>query len=111
MMPHDTRQAILTLHRQQTPLREISRLLQVSRGTVRRVIRQPEPKSGQKVDRDEDLLALIDPLFQRCRGNVVRLQELLGDEYHIDLAYSTLTRAGAPSRFAHPQAPRWRLSL
>jgi transposase len=92
MIPHDTRHAILTLHRQQTPLREISRLLQISRGTVRRVIRQPDPRSRQKEARDEDLLALIEPLFPRCRGNVVRLQELLRDEYHIEVPYSTLTR-------------------
>ncbi len=52
MIPHDTRQAILTLHRQQTPLREISRLLQLSRGTVRRVIRQPDPISRQKANQD-----------------------------------------------------------
>lgn len=92
MISFDIRQAILTLHRQQTPLREISRLLQVSRGTVRRVIRQPDPSPRHKAERDEDLLALIEPLFQRCRGNVVRLQELLSDEHHIEVAYSTLTR-------------------
>lgn len=59
---------------------------------MRRVIRQPDPITRQKMERDEDLLALIEPLFQRCRGNVMRLQELLSDEHHIEVAYSTLTR-------------------
>jgi hypothetical protein len=56
------------------------------------VIRQPNPRSRQKEARDEDLLALIEPLFPRCRGNVVRLQELLRDDYPIEVPYSTLTR-------------------
>lgn len=103
MIPHDTRHAILTLHRQQTPLREISRLLQISRGTVRRVIRQPNPRSRQKEARDEDLWALIEPLFPRCRGNVVRLQEILSDEYHIEVAYSTLTRLVREARLRTPK--------
>lgn len=95
----------MTLHRQQTPIREISRLLQVSRGTVRRVIRQPEPSACHKADRDEDLLALIEPLLARCRGNVVRLQELLSDEHHLEVAYSTLTRL---VRHAGLRAPKRR---
>jgi hypothetical protein len=37
-------------------------------------------------------LALIELLFPRCRGNVVRLQELLSDDYHLEVPYSTLTR-------------------
>lgn len=59
---------------------------------MRRVIRQPEPAPSQRADFDQDLLGLIEPLFQRYRGNVVRLQEVLKDDYHTHLAYSTLTR-------------------
>ncbi len=92
MIPYETRQAILTLHNKHTPLRQISRLLQISRGAVRRVIRQPEPASSQTDERYQDLMPLIETLLPRCHGNVVRLQEILSDEHHIDLAYSTLTR-------------------
>ena len=37
-------------------------------------------------------LALIEELFTRCRGNVVRVHEVLAHEYQLHFAYSTLTR-------------------
>ncbi len=50
-------------------------------------------------------MALIEPLFARCRGNVVRLQELLSQEHHREVAYSTLTRL---VRQAELRAPKRR---
>ena len=37
-------------------------------------------------------LALIESLFTRCRGNVVRVHEMLAQHHQLPLAYSTLTR-------------------
>jgi hypothetical protein len=54
-------------------------------------------------DLDPDLLGLIDPLLKRCRGHVVRLQEVLKDDYHLDLAYRTLTRLVRQAGFRAPK--------
>lgn len=35
---------------------------------------------------------VIREIFTRCRGNAVRIQEILKSEYNLDIAYSTLTR-------------------
>jgi hypothetical protein len=42
MLPPPTRELVLHLLRQGTPLREVSRLLHLSRNTVRRMARAPE---------------------------------------------------------------------
>ena len=47
------------------------------------------------VERDNqwaDLVPTIRELFTRCKGNAVRIQEILKSDYDTDIAYSTLTR-------------------
>jgi transposase len=92
MIPYETRQAILTLKAQGQPLREISRILKVSRNTVRRVLREPEPKAPSLPCGQEDVIALLPEIYPRCKGNAVRIQEILKDEHAIEVPYSTLTR-------------------
>ena len=72
-------------------MREISRLLALSRNTVRRILRAPETAAAAATPGDEEALAKLKAAFARARGNVVRVQELLADD-DIDVAYSTLTR-------------------
>lgn len=45
MIPAEIRQAILALSRQGRAVREISRILKVSRNTARRALRDPEPQA------------------------------------------------------------------
>ena len=91
----ELRQTIHTLRAQGTPLRQISRLLRLSRNTVRRILRAspatPHDEPAQPPCPPQ-ILALIESLFTRCRGNVVRVHELLAQEHQLHLAYSTLTR-------------------
>lgn len=71
-------------------MREISRLLKLSRNTVRRVLRgaeQPAAASAQTAHREQ-----LEPLFERAGGNVVRVQEMLVGEQGQCVPYSTLTR-------------------
>lgn len=92
MMNHDTAQAILSLKEKGIPTREISRILQVSRNTVRRVLRgnyQPRP---QRASRYENLAPLIQETLKRCKGNAVRVREILLDTHGQEVPYSTLTR-------------------
>jgi transposase len=87
---------VRTLAAQGKSRREISRLLALSRNTVRRILRTPAGEAlGLQADAvppcDEETLAKLKGGFERARGNVVRVQQLLADE-GIDVAYSTLTR-------------------
>jgi hypothetical protein len=76
-------------------LREISRLLSLSRNTVRRILRQPPPAGPA----DEDSVAppidapidRVAAAFAQARGNAVRAQQLLAED-GIAVAYSSLTR-------------------
>ena len=92
MIPYEIRQAILTLKAQGQPLREISRILKVSRNTVRRVLREPEPKAPSPPSGQEEIIERLPEIYQRCKGNAVRIQEILKDEHAIEAPYSTLTR-------------------
>ena len=73
-------------------MREISRLLKLSRNTVRRVLRTPERDAAEAPPCEAQTLASLQAAFERARGNVVRVQELLAQEHGLDVSYSTLTR-------------------
>jgi transposase len=92
MIPAEIRSAIRTLQAQGRTLREISRLLKLSRNTVRRVLRTPERDAAEAPPCEAQTLASLQAAFERARGNVVRVQELLAQEHGLDVSYSTLTR-------------------
>jgi transposase len=89
MKNQDIVQAILSLKEKGIALREISRLLRVSRNTVRKVLRGKE--RPQRTSRYEELAPLIEEQLKLCKGNAVRVQEILQEQGH-DIPYSTLTR-------------------
>ena len=93
MIAEPLREAIHQLRAQGRPLREISRALRVSRNTVRRVLR--EPKRHESPVADPRLAAIIEQLptlYRSCKGNAVRIGEVLKEAHGIEIAYSTLTR-------------------
>jgi hypothetical protein len=93
MIPHPIREAVRTLAAKHTPLREISRVLKLSRNTVRRILRESASSRGQdRAPCDESTLELIRDAFQRCGGNVVRVQEVLEQQHQLSITYSTLKR-------------------
>lgn len=84
------REAIRQMHQKDVKIRQISKLLGVSRNTVRRVLSaDSEPKA--KGSKYETHLTLIKDLFDRCQGNVVRLQECLEQEHKLVIPYTSLT--------------------
>jgi hypothetical protein len=95
MLPEALRQAILLLNAQGRPRRNISRTLKVSRNAVRRGLRAgegeqvPAPREDPRV---QAVAALLPGLYRDCKGNAVRIAEVLADTHGITLAYSTLTR-------------------
>jgi transposase len=91
MTPTEIRNAVCTLQAKGHSLREISRSLALSRNTVRRILRQPNQTADASAPCDEATLARLKTAFERARGNVVRVQELLTDD-GLEVRYSTLTR-------------------
>lgn len=94
MITPDIRQAIVVMHEKGMALREISRTLKLSRNTIRRVLREPSPPTTTVALSAAQQAALewLPGIYRRCKGNAVRIHELLLAEHGIDLAYSTLTR-------------------
>lgn len=91
MTPTEIRNMVRALQAQRHSLREISRILALSRNTVRRILRQPDRSVTEVAACDEATLARLKAAFERARGNVVRVQEVLADD-GLDVRYSTLTR-------------------
>ncbi len=92
MISVQNKETILALYKAQTGIRQISRLMNISRNTVRRVIKG---EHSSKIDRPtsyEYLLPLVREHFHFCKGNVVRIREFLNGTYGHDIPYSTLTR-------------------
>jgi transposase len=92
MTPTEIGAAVRGLQMQGHSLREISRLLAMSRNTVRRILREPTGSGdGEPPPCDEATLVRLKAAFARARGNVVRVRELLADD-GLEVPYSTLTR-------------------
>jgi transposase len=93
VIAEELRQAIRLLKAQGRPLREISRALHVSRNTVRRVLREPQrPETPPEDARRQAIVELLPKLYRDCKGNAVRIGEVLEETHGIEIAYSTLTR-------------------
>jgi len=74
-------------------IREIGRILKLSRNTVRKLLRRETTPDGPmfKSEEEQELVELIRSLLQPCRGNLVRVHEIMTSEHQHDLAYSSLT--------------------
>jgi hypothetical protein len=80
MTPTEIRTTVRSLQAQGRSLREISRLLALSRNTVRRILREPLGKVAAAPPCDDATLSRLKAAFTRARGNVVRVRELLADD-------------------------------
>ena len=94
MIDPDTRNAIVKLHDEGVSLREISRLLNISRNSVRVIVKQqgvlPTAARKDKIQLDPELLGR---LYRECDGWMQRIHEKLVEEHQVQVSYSTLTRA------------------
>lgn len=89
MLDLETRTAILRLKREGHGVRAIARSLHISRAAVRRVL-ESGVAEVPRLEREEELSPHLDrirELYQRCRGNRVRVWEELKES----VSYSTLT--------------------
>src|SRR3972149_10552080 len=93
MIDPEKRKAIYFLHMQGIGLKEISRQLQVDRGTVRTIIElkgeMPDSTRSDKIELDAQLLTR---LYAECNGYIERMHEKLTEDHDAKIGYSTLTR-------------------
>lgn len=108
MIETDKRKAVFLLHQEGHSVREIARLLSLSRNTVRTIIGQggappaPQPRAD-KLPLDE---ALLRRLYQECQGHVARVHEKLVEEEGVVVAYSTLAQRLRQSGISDPPKVR-----
>ena len=92
MLSQSQRTTILQLHAQGVSKREIARVLNLSRGTVRQVLRSHSTAvpTLTRAEKAEPYRQQILELIATCKGNLVRVQEELA-ACGAQLSYSTLT--------------------
>ncbi|MBU1495078.1 MAG: IS21 family transposase [Actinobacteria bacterium] len=93
MLDQDLRAAILRLREQGRGVRSIARALNISKNSVKRVLRDGHSQvpALQRDDPFAGHLDRIGQLYHECEGNRIRVVEKLRDE-GVDIGYSTLTR-------------------
>ncbi|MEI6314329.1 MAG: IS21 family transposase [Deltaproteobacteria bacterium] len=92
MITKENQQAIISLHERGVGIRQISKILKISRNTVKRVIRGEWQDTLQRESSYEDISDIVREVFASTEGNVVRVQEILESQYDRKVPYSTLTR-------------------
>jgi transposase len=92
MIDNEIKETILNLHQRGVKIRQINRILNVSRNTVRQVLRGKWQEAPMRTSRYEEMTPIIQELFNTCKGNAVRVQEILSDQYGHLIPYSSLTR-------------------
>ncbi len=103
MIPIKTQETILHLKENQVPIREMVRLLNLSRNTIRRVLRQGTVVTAERKPKVSELAILLPDLYQRCQGNAVRIQELLRQDHQLTVGYSTITRLCVEQQLRQPK--------
>jgi len=63
MIKDEIKEAILTLHQQGIKIREISRVLKVSRNTVKKVLQGKSQKGSEKASCHEEIKPVIEELL------------------------------------------------
>jgi len=94
MLDQQIRTTILELHRKGVGIRRTARLLNVSRGAVRKVIASDtaEVPKIHRAEKPGPLREEILRLYTECKGNLVRVHEILGeDNRELGFSYQSLT--------------------
>lgn len=93
MIEQEIRKSVFILHTKGMKIRQICRTLDVSRNTVRKIIKQegemPQTIRKDKITIDHELLKRH---YNECCGWVQRIHEKLKEEEGIEIGYSTLSR-------------------
>src|SRR5260370_22626902 len=107
MLDQGLRTAILRLRTKGHGIRQIARALQISRGTVRTILKAGSP-TVPRIERAEKAEPYRDQILEwvdRCRGNLVRVHEELAAQ-GVTISYPALTAFCRRHAIGHaPPAP------
>ncbi len=92
MLSNEKKQTILVLYKLGCGIRKIHRLLNISRKAIRKVVNGETEKQEDRPSRYESITPFVQKHFNECKGNAVRLKEVLEEKYDKTLPYSSLTR-------------------
>ena len=85
------RDTVIAMNQAGQSIRKISRILKMSRKTIRRILSGSAPTEVKKPSRYESLAPLVCELFNRFEGNAVSVQKELAERYGHRLPYTSLT--------------------
>jgi len=105
MLTPQIKETIVQMHQKEIGIREIARLLKISRNSVRNALRNKTAQKN-KESRHEEHLDLVRQLTLECRGNLVRVQERLQGEHQIDIPYTSLTWLARRHEIKEPKKKR-----
>jgi transposase len=95
MLAITTRNEVKYLFSQGNSQREIAKILKISVISVRKILREESRDEKSELttssELDDKKVALLKTLVVRCRGNLIRVHEILQEEYGEAIPYSTLT--------------------
>lgn len=93
MLDEKTRSTILTLNKKKVTIRQIAKLLKISRNSVKKVIgsQSSQPPTILRPEKAEPHRDKILELYRSCRGNLVRVHEELTAQEDVEISYPTLT--------------------
>ncbi len=93
MIDQDKCKAVCLLHKEGMSVRQISRRLNISRNTVRRIVKRKGVETpSQRDDKIQVDRELLERLYRDCEHWIQRVHEKLVEEEGIQIGYSTLTR-------------------
>jgi len=78
------------MRKREVSINEICKKLEVSRNTVRKVIRGQHHDVGSKVSKYQPHIPIIRELYPICKKNAVRLREVLKEKHNIFIPYPSL---------------------
>lgn len=90
MIKPETKLAIKEMRKHEMSIKEICKTLEISRNTVRRVIRDKHNGVNPKTSKYQDHIPIIRELYPVCKKNAVRLKEVLEEKYKISIPYPSL---------------------
>lgn len=100
------RQTVIAMKEAGHSVRQISRILKMSRKTIRRILAGEAADRIRRPGRYDPLAALVCSLFAKTKGNVVRIQQLLSDQHGHSVPYTSLTRMVRDLNLREPKVRR-----
>lgn len=85
-----TEDAIKEMCKHNASIKMIADTFKISRNTVTSILEGKRDKQNSKHSKYHQHLPIIRELFPFCRGNAVRIREVLKEQHNIDIPYSSL---------------------